>query len=309
LLSIRTLPALEARARYSFMLIAGAVVVASALSQAIAHPVYVDQPTQFLPMRGPIAAPAPVVTPIAAPAAAPSFDFRAPTPGYPVNSPFGLRRLPWEPRGRMHEGVDIAAPAGLPVGATLAGVVLKAGLSPTYGRFVEVRHADGLTSLYGHLGSIGRGVKPGVALAAGQAVGLVGNTGRSTGEHLHFEIRSEGKPLNPALFIGQSFASVDDLPLSDAARFSRKVRLAVVSEATMARMMPKAAAAKGATPQGAVMAARKDGRVHATLAPIAPTFGDPSPAAMAAAAQARGIVLDAPVPQAALAAPIATTAG
>jgi len=306
LLSARILPAPEARARYSFMLIAGAVVVASALSQALAHPVYVDRPAQFLPMPAPIAAPAPVVTPIAAPAAAPSFDFQAPTPGYPINSPFGLRRLPWEPRGRMHEGVDIAAPKGLPVGATLAGVVVKAGLSSTYGRFVEVRHADGLTSLYGHLGSIGRGVRPGVALAAGQAVGLVGNTGRSTGEHLHFEIRSEGKPLNPALFIGQSFASVDDLPLSDAARFSRRVRLAVVSEATMARMMPKAAATRDAPSQGTAMATRKDGRVHATLAPIAPTFGDPSPAAMAAAAQARGIVLDDPAPQTTA---IASTAG
>ena len=115
-------------------------------------------------------------------------------------------------------------------------------------------------------------MKPGVALAAGQAVGLVGNTGRSTGEHLHFEIRSEGKPLNPALFIGQSFASVDDLPLSAAARFSRKVRLAVVSEQTLARMMPAAARPGKGDRQGAVAAARRDGRVHGTLAPIAPTL-------------------------------------
>ncbi|OJU10292.1 MAG: hypothetical protein BGN86_02740 [Caulobacterales bacterium 68-7] len=301
-----SLPVHDVRARQSFMMLAGAVVVASALSQALAHPIIVGGEPRFLADQPALTAPTPVLRPLTE-IAAPIFAFQAPTPGYEINSPFGLRRLPWEPRGRMHEGVDIAAPEGLPVGSTLAGTVLRAGSSSTYGRFVEVRHAEGLTSLYGHLGSIKKGVVPGATLAAGQAVGLVGNTGRSTGEHLHFEIRSEGKPLNPALFMGKTFATADELPLSAAARFSRRVRLAVVSPATLAKMMPgkaaKAGKGKDAEP---VVTARRDGRVRAVLPPI----GDPSPAAVAAAAAARGIVLEAsPAPIVeAVSAPVQTAA-
>ena len=284
-----SLPVHDVRARQSFMLLAGVVVVASALSQALAHPIMAGEP-RFLADQPALMAPTPVLRPLTE-IAAPAFAFHAPTPGYEINSPFGLRRLPWEPRGRMHEGVDIAAPEGLPVGATLAGVVLRAGTSSTYGRFVEVQHAEGLTSLYGHLGSIGKDVAPGVTLAAGQAVGRVGNTGRSTGEHLHFEIRSEGKPLNPALFMGKTFATAAELPLSAAARFSRRVRLAVVSPAALARMTPaKGAKAGKAKEVEAAALTRKDGRVRAVLPPT----GDPSPAAVAAAAAARGIALETP---------------
>ncbi len=165
---------------------------------------------------------------------------------------------------------------------------MRAGLSPTYGWFVEMRHADGLTSLYAHLGSVRRGLKAGANLAAGEAVGLVGNTGRSTGEHLHFEIRSDGKPLNPALFIGKRFADADSLPLDAAARFSRRVRLAVVSSATMAKMMPVAAKVESAP--------MKDGRVHGTLTMAStPPKGDPSPQALAAAIAARA-ASDAAIP-------------
>nr|QQZ51916.1 M23 family metallopeptidase [Phenylobacterium glaciei] len=73
--------------------------------------------------------------------------------------PFGLRRLPWEDHGRLHEGVDIAGPTGTKVLAVSDGIVKRAGESPSYGRYVEVEHGVGLTSFYAHLGKIERGVK------------------------------------------------------------------------------------------------------------------------------------------------------
>jgi hypothetical protein len=304
------LHARDARARNSVAMIAGAVAVAAAISQAIANPLWVGEISQADFVSATIEAPLPTVTPVAA-VTAPAYVFHAPTPGYGVNSPFGLRRLPWEPRGRMHEGVDIAAPRGLPVGATLAGTVIRTGAGGAYGRFVELRHADGLTSLYAHLGSVRRDLKAGMSVAAGEAVGLVGNTGRSTGEHLHFEIRREGRPLNPALFMGQAFATIEDLPLDAAARFSRRVRQAVVSPQAMARMMPLVASARAAKDVGVAITGRplpgKGGRVHGVL-----EMGDPSPADLKAAQaglpgapQPYAPSASAPTPAAAPAAPLA----
>jgi murein DD-endopeptidase MepM/ murein hydrolase activator NlpD len=147
-----------------------------------------------------------------------------------VNSPFGLRQMPWEENGRLHEGVDIAAPAGAPVHVATDGVVMRSGVSGTYGRFVEVAHKDGFRTLYAHLGR-DAGLKRGTYVKRGTTVAYVGNSGRSTGSHLHFELRNKaGKPLNPALFMGKTFAEKDDLPLKAAAKVGRKVRLAQVSK-------------------------------------------------------------------------------
>ena len=156
--------------------------------------------------------------------------FVEPVPGHAVVSPFGLRQLPWEENGRLHEGVDISADAGVPVRVAADGEVAAAGEGGGYGRYVAVRHAVGLTTFYAHLGGIANGVKPGVKVAAGQAVGLVGSTGSSTGPHLHFEIRdSADRPLNPAMFLGKAFAEKGDLPLDLAKRYSGRVRIAYVS--------------------------------------------------------------------------------
>lgn len=159
----------------------------------------------------------------------PAFVFDTPLPGHVVNSPFGLRQLPWEENGRLHEGVDIAAPAGSPIRAATDGVVVRTGASGSYGRFVEIVHKDGFRTMYAHLGATARGVKPGLYAKRGQTIAYVGSSGRSTGAHLHFELRRNGKPLNPAFFLGQTFAEADDLPLRAAARVSRKVRMAQVS--------------------------------------------------------------------------------
>ena len=132
-----------------------------------------------------------------------------------MNSRFGRRQLSFEPHARMHDGVDIAAPIGSPIHATADGSVSRTGRSPSYGHFVEVAHADGLTSFYAHM-SRTAGLEPGTKVSAGEVLGYVGSTGHSTGPHLHFEIRDEGKPLDPEAFMGRAFASAADLPLAQA---------------------------------------------------------------------------------------------
>ncbi|KRA62482.1 peptidase M24 [Caulobacter sp. Root656] len=188
---------------------------------------------------------APVTAPEPPPPPPPAFVFDAPLPGRVINSPFGLRQMPWEENGRLHEGVDIAAPAGAPVHVATDGIVTRSGVSGSYGRFVEVAHKDGFRTLYAHLGR-DAGLKRGTYVKRGATVAYVGNSGRSTGSHLHFELRNKaGKPLNPALFMGKTFAEKDDLPLKAAAKVGRKVRLARVSrwpEGVKAQMAGKMAA-------------------------------------------------------------------
>ncbi|ACL96875.1 M23 family metallopeptidase [Caulobacter vibrioides] len=159
----------------------------------------------------------------------PAFVFDAPLPGRVINSPFGLRQMPWEESGRLHQGVDIAAPAGAAVKVAAPGVVKATGVSATYGRYVLVVHKGGLSTLYAHLARPARSVKRGAYLRRGDIVAFVGNSGRSSGSHLHFEIRKGDKPLNPSFFLGRTFAEADDLPLRAAGRVSRKVHKATVS--------------------------------------------------------------------------------
>lgn len=156
----------------------------------------------------------------------PDFAFGEPVAGHQVNSPFGLRRMPWESHGRLHRGVDIAAPSGTPVRAVEDGVIVRSGTSASYGRFVEVKHDGGLTSFYAHLGRIERGAKAGATVSGGAVIGRIGSSGVSTGPHLHFEIRRGETPLNPVAFIGREFATAEQLPLKSAAYYPKKVRVA-----------------------------------------------------------------------------------
>ncbi|HEX5775920.1 MAG TPA: M23 family metallopeptidase [Caulobacteraceae bacterium] len=148
--------------------------------------------------------------------------FADPVPGHDVNSPFGFRKLPWEKRSRLHAGVDIAAPKGAPVVATTDGVIAKVGVSPTYGEFVEVAHGAGLTSMYAHLSDTMPGVAPGLPVSEGEKIAMVGSTGRSTGPHLHFEMRKDGQPMDPGRFMGRSFnAEVFPIALAQAGSWAR----------------------------------------------------------------------------------------
>jgi hypothetical protein len=205
-----------------------AIVAAAGLSAvAVAH---ASLPDAIRPVARDAAPPRPTA-PAAQPTAEPMLVyFLEPVPGHAVVSPFGLRKLPWEGGGRLHEGVDILADSGDTVRAAADGVVVRAGRDGGYGRFVAVRHAEGLTTFYAHLGAIGRDVKPGLVVRAGAPLGRVGSTGSSTGPHLHFEIRDAADhPLNPAMFLGKAFAEAGDLPLDKARRYSGRVRIAYVS--------------------------------------------------------------------------------
>ena len=101
--------------------------------------------------------------------------------------------------GGMHNGIDWAAPAGTPVRAPAAGVVAFAGDRADYGRLVIIDHGNGLESWYGHCRRIT--VQAGVSVAAGQRIATVGSSGRATGPHLHFEIRSEGRQVDPLPYL------------------------------------------------------------------------------------------------------------
>ncbi len=261
----------------------GAVAVASAQASL---PSREERAARMAPM---VAAPLPAARPHIA---QPKFAFASPLTGFAVNSPFGLRKMPWEEGGRLHEGVDIAAPVGTPIRVTLAGTVLRTGVDGGYGRFVEVAHGDGLTSLYAHLGRTAAGLRAGMAIPAGYVVAYVGSSGRSTGAHLHFEIREDGRPLNPVTFMGRTFATTADLPLTAAARVPRRVRIAQVSD------WPAGVAAPERKRQAVVvLPVVNGGRVRATILPADAGMNLPAqkPATPIAPAAAAASAHDAPI--------------
>ncbi len=121
---------------------------------------------------------------------------------YPyLSSSYGWRRHPISGRHSMHEGLDFAAPHGAPIYAASGGVVSAAGYQAGYGKTIEIEHGNGLMTRYAHASSLG--VKAGDLVEKGQEIGKVGSTGRSTGPHLHFEVRMAGHPLDPKLFLDQ----------------------------------------------------------------------------------------------------------
>ncbi len=125
-----------------------------------------------------------------------------------LGSPFGVRSDPIAGLRALHEGIDFNAEPGTPVIAAADGVVLSAAYHNDFGNMVEIDHGEGLTTRYAHLSRMG--VKPGALIKRGELLGAVGNTGRSTGPHLHFEVRMLGIAQNPARFLkqGEEFALV-----------------------------------------------------------------------------------------------------
>ncbi len=114
-------------------------------------------------------------------------------------SGFGYRRDPKGAGTRMHEGTDMAGAYGTPVYATADGVVVHAGWDSGYGRLVRIQHAFGLETRYAHLSQVR--VEVGQRVSRGDRIGDMGNSGRSTGTHLHYEVRINGTPVNPMTFI------------------------------------------------------------------------------------------------------------
>jgi murein DD-endopeptidase MepM/ murein hydrolase activator NlpD len=116
-----------------------------------------------------------------------------------VTSPFGYRADPFLGRPALHPGVDLVQEYGAPIRATGAGKVIHAGPFGGYGNMVEIDHGNGLTTRYGHMSAVlveeGQDVKP------GDELGRLGSTGRSTGPHLHYEVRQDGEPVDPTRFL------------------------------------------------------------------------------------------------------------
>ncbi|MBM2713704.1 peptidoglycan DD-metalloendopeptidase family protein [Mesorhizobium caraganae] len=122
-----------------------------------------------------------------------------PAPGHSVTSPFGVRTDPILGTAALHSGMDFRAPIGMAAKVTAAGVVTKAGWNGGYGRMVEVDHGNGFATRYGHLSEID--VVVGQKLAAGDTIGKTGSSGRSTGPHLHYEVRHNGEAIDPLRFL------------------------------------------------------------------------------------------------------------
>jgi murein DD-endopeptidase MepM/ murein hydrolase activator NlpD len=123
---------------------------------------------------------------------------RAPLQFRRVSSGFGARYHPLLHIWRTHEGVDFSAPYGAPVRATADGMVAVVGRGdPGYGNLIEVRHANGIRTRYGHLSAFARGLRVGKRVEQGETIGYVGSTGLSTGPHLHYEFLVNGRPANP----------------------------------------------------------------------------------------------------------------
>jgi len=116
-----------------------------------------------------------------------------------ITSDFGQRTDPYTAERVMHDGLDIAAPHGKDVTAPADGTVIFAGLEGSYGNVLVIDHGYGVKTRYGHLSKVA--VHPGDHVRRGELIGAVGNTGRSTGPHLHYEVRVNGLPENPRKFI------------------------------------------------------------------------------------------------------------
>lgn len=138
---------------------------------------------------------------------------RRPVDAMRLTSSFGTRNDPFNGRRARHNGIDIPGPVGTPIYATADGTIGRAQRLGGYGNYVEVEHGNAIQTRYGHLSAIA--VAPGQRVRRGDIVGYMGSTGRSTGSHLHYEVRIAGAPVNPIPFVQ------DDSVMAEAAGHGR----------------------------------------------------------------------------------------
>lgn len=115
------------------------------------------------------------------------------------SSGFGYRNAPTRGASRNHQGIDIPGPVGTPIYATADGIIGRAQWLGGYGKFVEINHGNAVQTRYGHLSAMN--VEPGQRVRKGDILGYMGSTGRSTGSHLHYEVRIAGEAINPTAFL------------------------------------------------------------------------------------------------------------
>lgn len=123
-----------------------------------------------------------------------------------VASSFGERQDPINGEGAFHPGIDIDAPTGTPIRAAGDGVVIRASMGAGYGREVVINHGHDVETLYGHMSSTA--VVPGERVTRGQVIGYVGQTGRATGPHLHYEVRLHDVPVNPHKYLRMTYEQI-----------------------------------------------------------------------------------------------------
>ncbi len=128
-----------------------------------------------------------------------SIPSRQPVDAVSLTSSFGSRSDPFNGRKRMHQGIDIPGALGTPIYATADGIVRRAEWANGYGNLVEINHGNGLETRYGHMSKLI--AQPNERVRRGQLIGLMGSTGRSTGSHLHYEVRIAGAAVNPMPYI------------------------------------------------------------------------------------------------------------
>ena len=115
------------------------------------------------------------------------------------SSGYGYRSAPTRGASRNHKGIDIPGPVGTPIYATADGMIGRAQWVSGYGKFVEINHGNAVQTRYGHLSAMN--VMPGQRIKKGDVLGYMGSTGRSTGSHLHYEVRVAGEAINPSAFL------------------------------------------------------------------------------------------------------------
>jgi len=155
---------------------------------------------------------------IPAPVATVSIPSRMPLDGASLTSSYGMRTHPVLGGRRNHKGVDLAAPTGTPIFATADGIVSKAQRFSSYGLYVSIEHGAQLQTRFAHMSRIA--VANGERVEKGDIIGYVGSTGRSTGPHLHYEVRIAGKAVNPIPYMVESEAqqAYAVVPESEGAR-------------------------------------------------------------------------------------------
>jgi murein DD-endopeptidase MepM/ murein hydrolase activator NlpD len=116
-----------------------------------------------------------------------------------LSSGFGVRRAPTRGASRNHKGLDIPGPVGTPIFATASATVSRAQWVRGYGKYVELSHGNSIETRYGHMSALN--VVPGQTVKKGDIIGYMGSTGRSTGSHLHYEVRIAGEAVNPSSFL------------------------------------------------------------------------------------------------------------
>ncbi len=124
-----------------------------------------------------------------------------PVAGTVIGSGFGMREHPILGGPRPHRGVDLPAPSGTPVRAAADGTIRFRGRNGNYGRFIRLDHGFGLETAYGHLRGYARDLRRGTRVRRGEVIGYVGSSGLSTGPHLHYEVRMNGRAVDPLPFL------------------------------------------------------------------------------------------------------------